>query len=118
MSGRMDQPTTLRLNKSMTTARNSQPSSVAMYVMSPVQASLGPGRSEVAVQQVRRDRQVMPAVGGHHPETALAASANAVFLHQPLNPLFAHANAALDQLPPDSRPTVGATIFRVHRADM
>ena len=42
MSGRMDQPTTLRLNKSITTARNIQLSSVAMYVMSPVQAWLGP----------------------------------------------------------------------------
>jgi hypothetical protein len=31
----MDQPTTLRLNKSITTASNSHPSSVAMYVMSP-----------------------------------------------------------------------------------
>ena len=30
MSGRIDQPTTLRLNRSMTTARNSQPSSVAI----------------------------------------------------------------------------------------
>src|SRR5271155_3222189 len=42
MSGRIDQPTTLRLNKSITTARNSQPSSVATYVMSPVRAALGP----------------------------------------------------------------------------
>src|ERR1017187_2968057 len=30
ISGRIDQPTTLRLNRSITTARNSQPSSVAM----------------------------------------------------------------------------------------
>src|SRR5579863_9374538 len=79
---------------------------------------VGPGRSEVTVQQVRRDRQVMLAIGGHHPETPLAASSNAVFLHQSLHPLFAHANAALDQLPPDARPTVGAAMFRVHRADM
>src|SRR5438046_1986974 len=79
---------------------------------------VGPDRSEVAVQQVRRDRQVMPAVGGHHPEAPLAASTNAVLLHQPLHPLLAHANAALDQLPPDARPTVGAAMFRVHRAEM
>jgi hypothetical protein len=38
MSGRIDQPTTLRLNKSMTTARNSQLSSVAMDLISPGQA--------------------------------------------------------------------------------
>jgi hypothetical protein len=42
-SGRIDQPTALRLNKSMTNARNNQPSSVSMYVMSPVHAWLGPG---------------------------------------------------------------------------
>ncbi len=35
-SSRIDQPTTLRLNRSMTTARNSQPSSVGIYVMSPL----------------------------------------------------------------------------------
>jgi hypothetical protein len=32
ISGRIDQPTTLRLNRSITTARNSQPSSVASGV--------------------------------------------------------------------------------------
>ena len=79
---------------------------------------VGRGRGEVAVQQVRRDRQIVPAVGGHHPEAPLAAGTNAVLLHQPLHPLLAHANAALDQLPPDARPPVGAAMFRVHRADM
>ena len=41
MSSRIDQPTTWRLNRSITTARNSQPSSVAMYVMSPTQTLSG-----------------------------------------------------------------------------
>jgi hypothetical protein len=50
---------------------------------------VGPGWSEVAIQQVRRDRQIMPAVGRHHPETPLAASTDAVLLHESLNPLLA-----------------------------
>src|SRR5271169_350692 len=41
ISGCIDQPTTLRLNRSTTTARNSQPSSVAIYVRSPTHAWLG-----------------------------------------------------------------------------
>src|SRR5437763_17189164 len=60
----------------------------------------------------------MPAVGGGHPVTSLAASMDAVFLHQFLHPLLAHANAALDQLPPNPRPPVGTAMFRIHRADM
>ncbi len=79
---------------------------------------VGRGRSEVAVQQVGRDRQIVPAVGGHHPEAPLAAGTNAVLLHQPLHPLLAYADAALHQLPPDPRPAVGAAMLRIHRADM
>src|SRR5664279_2071897 len=41
ISGRIDQPTTLRLNRSITTARNNQPSAVAIYVTSPTHAWLG-----------------------------------------------------------------------------
>ena len=76
------------------------------------------GRSEVAVQQVRRDRQVMPAVCSCDPETSLAASTNAVFLHQPLDPLLARANAALDQFPPDSRPAISSVMFSIHGTDV
>ena len=50
----------------------------------------------------------MPAVDGRNPESPLAAGVNAVLLHQPLHPLLAHADAALPQLPPDARPSVGA----------
>ena len=49
---------------------------------------------------------------------AAAAGTDAVFLHEPLHPLLAHANAALDQLPPDPRPSIGAAKFCVHRAVM
>ncbi len=86
--------------------------------MSPDHAWLGAAAGEVAVQQVGRDRQIVPAVGGYYPEAPLAPGANAVLLHQPLHPLLAHADAALDQLPPDPRPPVGAAVFRIHRADM
>src|SRR5664279_3378753 len=41
ISGRIDQPTTLRLNRSITTARNNQPSALAIYVTSPTHAWLG-----------------------------------------------------------------------------
>ncbi len=41
MCGCTDQPTICRLNKSMTTARYSHPSSVAMYVMSLVHTAFG-----------------------------------------------------------------------------
>ena len=60
--------------------------------MSPVHAWLGAAGAEVAVQQIRHYRQFVPAIGGHHAEAPLAAGANAVLLHQPLHPLFAHAD--------------------------
>ena len=41
MSNRRLHPITWRLNRSITTARNNQPSSVAMYVMSPAQTLSG-----------------------------------------------------------------------------
>ncbi len=41
MRGLIDQPTTSRLNRSSTTARYSQPSSVQMYVMSEVNTRFG-----------------------------------------------------------------------------
>src|ERR1017187_4923483 len=60
----------------------------------------------------------MSAVRGRDPETALAAGANAVLLHQPLYPLLAHAKALSPQLSPDPRPAVGSAIRRIHGADM
>jgi hypothetical protein len=41
VSSRRDQPTTWRLYKSITTAKNNQPLSVAIYVMSPTQTLSG-----------------------------------------------------------------------------
>jgi hypothetical protein len=78
---------------------------------------VGPGGGEVAVQQIRCHRQIMPASGGH-PETPLGACTDAEFLHQPLDTLLAHPNAALHQFPPDPRPAEGSPMFRVHCADV
>ena len=50
------------------------------------------GHSEVAMQQVGRNRQTMSAIGGDA-ETPLAASADTVLPHQLLHPLLAHADA-------------------------
>src|ERR1019366_8696740 len=63
---------------------------------------VGLGHGEVAIQQLRHNRQAMSAVRGRDPETALAAGANA------LSP----------QLSPDPRPAVGSAIRRIHGADM
>jgi len=60
----------------------------------------------------------MPAVSGRNTEPPLATGANAVLLHQPLHPLLAHADAALHQLSPDARPTIGPAMFCIHRADV
>jgi hypothetical protein len=114
----MDQPTTLRLNK-IDHHRQEQPAFLRGDIRDVARPGLvGPGRSKVAIQKVRRHRQIMPAIGGHHPETPLATSTNAVLLHQPLDPLFAHANPALEQFAPDARPAIGPAMFGVHRADM
>lgn len=60
----------------------------------------------------------MPAISSHHPKTPLAASTNAVLLHQPLNSQLAHTNAALEQLASDARPAIGSAMFRTHRTDV
>src|ERR1017187_8732907 len=64
------------------------------------------GHGELAIKYIGRNRQIVPAVGGHYAETSLAAGMNAVLLHQPLHPLLAHANALSSQLPPDARPSI------------
>src|SRR5450759_4322149 len=87
-------------------------------VTSPWPRPIGRGHGEVTVQQVRRDRQVMLAVGGCNSKLPLAASMNAMLPHQPLHPLLAHANALHPQLPPDARPSVRSAILRIHGADM
>jgi hypothetical protein len=46
------------------------------------------GHMEVAIEQVESYRQAMPPGRGCSSNTALAAFANAVPLHQPLHPQF------------------------------
>src|ERR1035438_2761133 len=79
---------------------------------------VGRGHDELAIEHIRRDRQVVPAVGGSNAESALAASLNAVLLHQPLHPQLAHANALRPQLPPDARPSIRSAILRIDGADV
>src|SRR5665811_2147267 len=99
--------------------RQKQPSFVGRNVGNVANPYLvGLGHGEVAIQEVRSNRQAVSAVRGRDPETALAAGANAVLLHQPLHPLLAHANALSPQLPPDPRPAVGSAIRRIYGADM
>jgi hypothetical protein len=73
----MDQPTTFRLQTSMTTARKRKPAQVGMYVMSATQSLLGPSASNfrstrsgdaglpsrvVVTQKRRRETPAMPAL--------------------------------------------------------
>src|SRR5271170_2134307 len=78
---------------------------------------VGRGHSEVAMQQVGRDRQTMSAIGGDA-ETPLAASADTVLPHQLLHPLLAHANTLSTQCAPDARPAVSSAMGHIHGADM
>jgi len=75
------------------------------------------GHRELAVEQVGGDRQVMVAVGGHL-EPFLALRANAVFLHQRLQPMLAHADAIVAELTPDAGSAVAATGLRLDRLDV
>ena len=72
---------------------------------------------ELAIEQIRRDWQVMVAVGGHL-EPFLAFRANAVFLHQRLQPMLAHADAIVAELTPDAGSAVAATGLRLDRLDV
>src|ERR1039458_3224110 len=69
---------------------------------------VGRGRGEVAIQKVRRNRQIMPAVGGGDAKAPLAASPNPAPM--PLHTLLTHADALSSQSAQDARPTVGSTI--------
>ncbi len=59
----------------------------------------------------------MVAVRGHF-EAFLALGANAMLLHQRLQPMLAHAHAIVAQLAPDAWPTVAPTGLRLDRLDM
>ncbi len=62
---------------------------------------------EVAIEQVRRNRQVVFAVRGDD-IFAFPPGFDTVQLHEPLNTLFAHLDAVCTQFLPDSRPAVFA----------
>src|ERR1039458_5757711 len=79
---------------------------------------VGRGHDELAIEHISRDRQVVPAVGVGNAESPLAASLNAVLLHQPLHPQLANANALRPQLPPDARPSIRSAILRIDGADV
>src|SRR5664279_241240 len=79
---------------------------------------VGRGHDELAIEHIRRHRQVVPAVGGGNAEPPLAASLKAVLLHQPLHPQLANANALRPQLPPDARPSIRSAILRIDGADV
>ena len=64
---------------------------------------VGRSQGEDAIQNVRRNRQVMSAVGSCESETSLPAGINAVLLHQPLHPQLAYADALRPKLPPDAQ---------------
>src|SRR5664280_1775311 len=117
ISGRIDQPTTLRLNRSITTARNNQPSAVAIYVTSPTHAWLGAATMNLRSSTLGATGRLC-RLGGGNAESPLAASLNAVLLHQPLHPQLANANALRPQLPPDARPSIRSAILRIDGADV
>src|ERR1039458_7603399 len=58
---------------------------------------VGSDRSEVAIQEVRRNRQAVSAIRGRDPEAALAACADAVLLRQLLHSFLTYANALRSQ---------------------
>src|ERR1700731_274493 len=109
----IDQPTTRRLNRPITTARNSQPSLVGMWVMSPVHARFGaaiaklrfsrlgaigkPCRLSVVVTRKRRlPRGGGPAVVGCPVPRCLLATPSAL---QPTNKVLVVARHTYPQHP-------------------
>jgi hypothetical protein len=75
---------------------------------------IGLGRREVAVQHVRRDRQLMPRIRCHA-ITALVAGSDTVGAHQTLHPCFAGRKAPRTNLLGDAWRTVGALVLRMNR---
>jgi len=72
---------------------------------------------ELPIEQIGRDRQVVVAVG-RDLESTLAASADAVKLHELLHPVLADPDAACEQLFPDPRPAVAAARFGMDHLDV
>ena len=96
MSGAIAQPTTLRANRSGTTARYSQIQPAAARsdvgdVSDP--RWVGRRRIELSIQHVGSDRQCMLAVGGVY-ELALPRRAQAMLAHQTAHAIAAHCDAS------------------------
>ena len=72
---------------------------------------------EVAVEQVRCDRQVVLAVGGD-PKFTFLSGFDAVLFHKPLDMFFTHFHAIGTQFLPDSRPAVFAFACSVRGLDV
>ena len=83
MWSRIDQPTILRVARSSTAARYSHPSPVAMIGDVGQPDAVRRRRDERLLQQVRRDRQAVAAVGRAWPEPATGERADTVTTHQP-----------------------------------
>ena len=117
MWGCMLQPTTWRLNRSITQARYSQPWSVAMQVMSLLHTRSGSLRREVPGQQVLGHWKAVFAVGGDD-KLSLVSGLDAMRLHEPLNAVFAHPDASREQLFAYPWPAVFAFDLGVDGSDM
>ena len=79
---------------------------------------VGRGRGEITIQQVWRNRKIMPAISGCHAKLALTTGINAMPPHKSPHALFAYTNALCPQLAPDARPAVSAARLRINSADM
>src|ERR1700731_1877476 len=66
------------------------------------------GGDEVALEQVRGDREVVPAVGGAHPSWPRHDGPDTVAAHQSLNATAARPTALSPQLGMDARVAVAA----------
>src|SRR5216684_6573967 len=73
---------------------------------------------EVAVEQVRGDREVVPAIGRPHPPGPCHDGANAVMAHQPLDAATAHPAALGLQLGMDTRTAVASVCVAMDPPDV
>ena len=73
--------------------------------------------NELPVEQVRRNRQIMIAVGGDF-EAPLSFGTNAVQLHKLLHALLAHTNASGKQFLPGAWPAIAASRFGMDGLDV
>lgn len=67
-------------------------------------------RLKVSVEQIRRNRQIVLAVGGHD-EFTLSVRFDAMHLHEPQNPFLPNSHAISPKFSPDPRPAIFAFGF-------